>query len=1058
MIPNQLATKRIWILLALAIGLLKNFGPAQIDSAKIVGYVTDRSGHHYIAGVTVELIDLDRGLRRKARTDSNGEYVFADVRPSTYRLEASATGFQTAYVPRIVVIVQDTVSQSFMLSPGDPSSTALQARNADLNIGGTVGGVVDTDLVSNLPLNGRSFQTLFQLVPGVVIAPTSFSSQGQFSVNGERTDTNAFIVDGVSADFGIAAGVSPGQSAGGWLPALTVFGGTNSLVSTEAVQEFAVLTSSYSAEFGRVPGGQISIITKSGTNRFAGNLFEYLRNDALDANDWFANNRGLPRAALRQNDFGGVLGGPIVKEKTFFFASYEGLQLRQPTSNASEVPSLEARNLAPAAVKPYLNAYPLPNGPEDGSGLAQATYGFSNPSSLQAFSFRLDHHFRQNLTTFLRYAYSESDGRQRGAGSDAISTVIDTRFGLQTITVGIDHSINERFTDDVRFNWSQFSAESKKALDNFAGAIPVPGQIAFPSGFSPENSLFQFVPAVEQVAPEIEIGKNVSNGQQQINVVETSAYQCHRHFFKVGVDFRQLLPRIAPPIYEQQDFFLNMKSALQNSGLFTERVSSVPIRGSFRNYSAFGEDSWRLSSRISATFGIRWDFAGPPSVRSANGLEPFAVSGLGNLSNPSLDPEGTRLYTTSKTNFAPRAGFAYEIHRGQAASSSVRGGAGIYYDLSNGPVGNALSTLSFPFTVTRSSANNSFPLSDAAAAPPIPTIKPPFGTIQAFSPFLRTPFSYQWNLSLDQTIGAAQTVTISYVGMAGHQLLDTEQFVGGEAGLSSAFTKLLLTTNSGVSNFESLQFRFERRTGPAHMLAAYSLAHTLDNVSTDMGLNSVPVQLQGAHVSYSDSDFDIRHNASVGIDYAVPRLHRAVLRRLASDWSLDSILVLRSSPPVDPFIARVIGPVVYNVSPNVVRGAPLYLFNFNFPGGKVINPAALDIPDTTLQGNLSRNLFRGFPLFQADLAVRRSFSVTKSLELQFAVEVFNILNHPNFAPPSAELGTVGSTNHFIPQPGFGLSPSMLGQGLQSGSFGSGFSPLYQVGEARSLQIEFRIRF
>src|SRR4029077_14594089 len=172
-----------------------------------------------------------------------------------------------------------------------------------------VSTVIDRTFVEDLPLNGRSFQTLIMLTPGVVVTATAFDDQGQFSVNGQRADANYFTVDGVSANFGVTGYPVLVQSAGGALPALGVSGGTNSLVSVDAVQEFRIQTSSFAPEFGRTPGGQISIVTRSGTNAFHGTLFEYLRNDALDANDWFANSRGLKKPALRQNDFGGVLSG-----------------------------------------------------------------------------------------------------------------------------------------------------------------------------------------------------------------------------------------------------------------------------------------------------------------------------------------------------------------------------------------------------------------------------------------------------------------------------------------------------------------------------------------------------------------------------------------------------------------------------------------------------------------------------------------------------------------------------------------------------------------------------
>src|SRR5206468_3105713 len=227
---------------------------------------------------------------------------------------------------------------------------------------GTVSTVIDRPFVENLPLNGRSFQTLIMLTPGVVTTATFFADQGQFSVNGQRADANYFTVDGVSANFGVTGYIALVQTASGALPALSASGGTNSLVSVDAMQEFRIQTSSFAPEYGRTPGGQVSIVTRAGTNALHGTLFEYFRNDRLDARDWFVNFNALPKPAERQNDFGGVLGGPIVKDKTFFFFSYEGLRLRQPSTQQSVVPDASSRQQAPAAMRPYLNVYPIANG------------------------------------------------------------------------------------------------------------------------------------------------------------------------------------------------------------------------------------------------------------------------------------------------------------------------------------------------------------------------------------------------------------------------------------------------------------------------------------------------------------------------------------------------------------------------------------------------------------------------------------------------------------------------------------------------------------------------
>src|SRR6266550_493437 len=301
---------------------------AQTESASISGTVTDPTGA-VVLRATVRLIEVDRGTQIEVATGSGGSYNFANVRPGHYRMGVEKTGFKLFRLTGVSVNVQDNLEQNFRLAVGAVSdSITVEASVVNVNTtDGTVSTVVDRHLIANLPLNGRSFQTLLMLTPGVVVTQTAFDDQGQFSVNGQRADANYTTVDGVSANFGVTGYGAMVQTASGALPALSASGGTNSLVSVDAMQEFRIQTSSFAPEFGRTPGGQVAVVTRSGTNSFHAALFEYFRNSALDAKDWFVNFNGLGKPAARLNDFGGVLGGPVVKNQTFFFFSFEGLRL-----------------------------------------------------------------------------------------------------------------------------------------------------------------------------------------------------------------------------------------------------------------------------------------------------------------------------------------------------------------------------------------------------------------------------------------------------------------------------------------------------------------------------------------------------------------------------------------------------------------------------------------------------------------------------------------------------------------------------------------------------------
>src|ERR1700752_101271 len=267
-------------------------------------------------------------------TNDSGEYSLANLAPHVYRIEIEKTGFKKLVKPDLVLHVQDALKIDFEMTLGDVSELVTVEGGAPLvsTESAAVSTVIERRFVDNLPLNGRTFQTLIAITPGVVLPPTALFDQGQFSVNGQRTDANYFSVDGVSANFGVTGFLAMGQSASGALPALTASGGTNSLVSVDAMQEFRIQTSSFAPEFGRTPGGQISIATRSGTNAMHGSVSEYFRDDALDAKDWFVNLNHLPKPEQRHHDFGGGAGGPLIRNRPFFFVPYGGLRLRQPST------------------------------------------------------------------------------------------------------------------------------------------------------------------------------------------------------------------------------------------------------------------------------------------------------------------------------------------------------------------------------------------------------------------------------------------------------------------------------------------------------------------------------------------------------------------------------------------------------------------------------------------------------------------------------------------------------------------------------------------------------
>jgi outer membrane receptor protein involved in Fe transport len=772
---------------------------SQSTTATLSGTVEDEHGA-VIPGVNITVINQATGAERQATTNGEGYFVVPLLPPSRYQITAQNQGFTTVRIPEVVLNVGDQKALKIQLKAGDINATVQVVNDAPLiNESPTVSTVVDRQFVGNLPLNGRSFQSLISLTPGVVLTKTSpVQEQGQFSVNGQRPNANYFMVDGVSANMGLSNSTGLGQQGGGTTPGLTVLGGTNNLVSVDALQEFKVQTSTFAPEFGRTPGGQISILTRSGTNRFSGTVFDYIRNDALNASDWFNNALRLPKPAERQHDFGGVLGGPIIKNRTFFFFSYEGLRLRLPQTKITDVPSLSSRQdpRASAAIRRLLSAFPLPNGPEAAGGIAQFAASFSSPSTLDATSIRVDHTVSHKLTLFGRYNHAPSDTVERGTNA-SLNQLLPTQLNTQTLTAGATWAITPNFSNDFRANYSRISSNVSFLIDDFGGAVPPPDSL-FSSNLSPQENLFAMFLAGGRNTV-FTVGANNRNRQRQVNLVDNLSVITGPHQLKFGIDYRRI-----SPIFEQFRFneFLIFNDVDQ---AITGRTALISVQSTdsnvlfFTNFSAFAQDMWKITRRLTLTYGLRWDVNPPPTGEK----ELFTFTGFDNPATLTLAPQGTPLWETTYSNFAPRIGLAYQLSQEQGRETVLRGGFGVFYDLGTGSTGNVVS--GSPYSRFKSLFGETYP---SAQAVPIPfTLDPPYGFIFIFDPNLKLPRTYQWNITLEQSLGTNQIVSAAYVGASGRRLLRLEQLNNPNPNITTA----IITRNKASSDYHSLQLQLQRR-------------------------------------------------------------------------------------------------------------------------------------------------------------------------------------------------------------------------------------------------------
>lgn len=1068
-------------------------------SATLTGRVLDEQ-RSAVTGATVEASNTATNTTVIANTNNDGRYAFSELKPGTYRLTVRQPGFQTTVKENIVLNVTARANEDFVLSVGEVSATVIVENSTAIveRDSPVVSTVVTREFVENIPLNGRSFQSLLELTPGVVLTGSTITNPGQFSVNGQRTNSNYFTLDGVSSNSGTTPFATSSQQAAGTLPSTTVLGGFNNLASVDELQEFRVQTSSFAPEFGRTPGAQVSLISRSGTNRYSGSVFNYVRNDKFDANNFFNNRAGIPRGKLRQNDFGFTFGGPLPflnfgegvppfssgRDRTFFFVSYEGLRLRQPVFRSANVPSQLARDRAALLgltdVASLLAGFPLPNAtPTTTSTLiGRFEQSLSNPITVDSVGVRIDHNFSSKLTGFGRYKRTPSS-------SDQATTLFanQTNFLKQQTdlyTFGGTYTPGSKLAFDVRGNYTDDTADFLFTGQEIAGAVLPPLSNLLPGFVGEDNASasLQFAGAnfINQTR-----GRSFGNGQRQMNVVGSSTMLAGNHQIKFGADYRRLTPKVVARSFGFTYNFTSLDSVLDPTpGSTTRGTALVSVQALapagqflFENVSAFAQDTWRVTPRLTLTFGTRYDVNTPPS---SEGSLPFAIDGIDNLVTAVLAPAGTPAFKSTYHNFAPRFGAAYSLDRD--GGFVIRGGIGMFNDLATGQATRGYT--SFPFSSVTTPVRVPFipgsaALTAALQPRPFSTTPPYASEFFVYDQDIKLPYTIQYNIAVERSLGSKQSISATYVGSRGRRLLFTEAIRNSVAQTNPALpipakqflnpifgtSSVAITDNRGRSSYNALQIQFERQLSQGlQVISSYSFAKSEDNISSEIA-GAAAVFRVNPDVEFGPSDFDIRHTFTAAVTYRIPSLYKkGVGKAVFSGFAVDMITRARSAPPYKAFvlISNTTAGTSFTTRPDLNAGVPLYLVDNTVPGSRRINPDALTVAPVTRQGTLGRNALRAFPLYQTDIALRREFKLGDRLRLQLRGEAFNVFNRANFAVDSSNLFTVTSSNPAGTRNlTFGQANSILANQL-SGSSGTGFNSLYTVGGPRSLQFAAKVLF
>jgi hypothetical protein len=1030
--------------------------------ASIYGSVVDSFGH-VVVGAAVQMQSESTGARWRVQTGDAGRYSVAGLLPGRYKITIRMPGFRT--VSRVGAVLDassglplDFTLELLMLHD---AVTVVSSRD-DLDPSPSDSLLMTrTSPGADLPANGADFRMLFDLVPGVVVTPAGVSDGGQFSSDGQRPNANAFRVDGVSVNAGLGSGTLPGSFPGMSLPAMSGIGNTENLGSPETAQSVELRASDFAPESGERPGATALITTRSGTNAFHGDVFGNVRDSSWNARDWFANSQGLADFAYPRPswaDTGFVLGGPVWRDHTYFFLSAEGSALDDYAVQLIAVPTLATRQNAPAKLAALFSSFPYPTGPDLGSGLAGASAQLSNTGTLGSFSLRVDQSLGPHGILFFRYLDAPSR-----ASSSQYDSLTGGAFDWKSATVGINAEF-AGMLHDLRFNYSHawLNTSSSGSAGNTA-ALAASGLLPGVT-ITPTEIIYTGLPYIPSPFPqyspsdEVVLGVSIPGLGQYVSDLSGIALQTQwelrdsisresgRHQFRAGFDGLRMGQWRGGAI----DTILGSASSLQGI------LNGDPIAVTYSRPSQYGraiiagslfaQDTFHLSDTMSLVYGLRWELTPPGTVSAQNPT----VSGLWTGTQWQTTEigiiNGTAPWHMDYAQLAPRVGLAWKL---PWFGLMLRAGAGLFYDPTlaatidtiNGAPFNSWLYLPTGNGISGSSGASNPPTSSPAAMSPDVA-----HFLSGDYPALHLPRSWQWKTTLEKRIGPAGVMSASYTGSAGSHLLGNEAYVDPSTGILDR----LVTLTENSSNYQALQMRFTGSPAPnVYASVAYTWAHSLDDGSADSDIFLIHPRYQLSE-AWASSSFDVRNAFSAALSYRVRNTPSRNLPDWLAGWTLSGILRARSGFPINiTDDEQALGEEFENSGrPDLVAGQPIWVGDPSAPGGRRLNPSAFSAPASGQQGTLGRNAIYGNGLTQIDASLHRTYLLFREIGLEVGLNIFNVLNHPEFADPVA----------FLSSPWFGQSTSMQNLMLGTGTPNTGMPPLFQTGGSRSAELSLRLSF
>ncbi len=1010
------------------------------DTGTIAGTVTDPSGA-VIPHARVSVTNTQTGIVTRTVTNNDGAFTAPGLQFGDYVVTASASSFRETKTNPFVLNVGATVRVDLRLSMATATENVTVTGTAATvdTTNATSGTTLNQQQIRNLPTNGRDVMDFLEIAPGSVNSTGFF----QGSVDGQENFMTGLNVtlDGQNSSRPDINGFA--ETEGNEQSRLT-------RASIDSIQEIDFANSGYSAEVGHSLGPQMNIVTKGGTNQFQGEAFDFFRNDALDANDYFANALTNPKVPLRMNQFGGNFGGPILRNKLFFFTNYEGIRQHTTQINALyAVPSAYVRSQFVPAMQPVLaQMAPLPANcssipapascavpgytdanPANGSDLVYDPAALPTTLREDSGSIRVDLAIRQSDRMFVRYNVDNGLTNQTiGLNQGQITPLLNIN---QSLMVDDTHTFTPTLIDElsvaVHKFYSDTNSDTPKPLVGFGGFFTNLGSLPGPNNF------------------------NQVNPQTVFEILDNATKTVRNHTIRFGAQFQ--FNRIDEWLRPQQTFSFGSFSDLENDRPFTlQKIgfqNYVGVRNS--NSDLYAQDDWRVTHKLSLSLGLRTDINTVWSFRNH-------VAPNFNLATQSFTSPTQPLYSGPLADVAPRLGLSYDpFGHGKTV---VHAYYGLFYNpmhfgvnlLSNNPAYESYSVNVFQLPLA-------YPMSNPAL---------PAGTqnVYTFPRSAHDPYSANWLFGFQQEVMPSTVLTVNYTGNEDHHQDAGIDFAALNMNPGNYYTQAhplpgfaneYLEADILHSSYNALQVQLRHNARKLNVEANYTWSHEIDDMVNVFNSFSNPYN---PNPDLGSGDWDIRHNLTGSAVYSFSGLrgHNALVRTALGGWQASTIVQMRTGVPLDVTDS---GGGIFGLStrPNLT-GQPIKLTNFSWPY-RTYNVQAYTVPsnfngvpgDPSTLGNVGRNSLRGPGFFQWDLSGMKDFRLTEKTQFQFRADLFNFLNHPNFGNPN-----VGICNAF--SVGCTSNPSAVNAtfGEVGGTIADQDNTLVGTGTARQIQLAMKIMF